>query len=184
MQSLINSLVLDNSSTECTVGITVLTKLLPIFAVKASEQLKRLLPSLLVILGRLICWETRQPESSLPALSMVGGRNQDSDVLIEPTIDDPGDPVARDSSAYLPIRPEVEWERLEQTFTGATSAPPLQRYFAFLYYLFPCNTVRFLRRPARYLSRNELESPYTLSWEDALDEDKIRSKSEVGALGR
>ncbi|KAI0703639.1 Hamartin protein-domain-containing protein [Cytidiella melzeri] len=178
LQSIINCLTLDNSSTECTVGITVLTKILPIFAVNACEDLKRLLPSLLLVLGRLVCWETRQPESSLPAFTLLRGRSHETNVLIEPTIDDPGDAVSGDSSAHLPIRPEVEWERLEQTFTGATSAPPMQRYFAFLYYLFPCNTVRFLRAPAFYLNTSGLESPYTMSWEDALDEDKIRSKSE------
>jgi hypothetical protein len=180
MQSVINSLVLDNSSTECAVGITILAKLLPILAVKACDDLKRLLPSLFLVLGRLVCWEAREPESSLPALSLVSGRSQDTDVLIEPTIDDSRDTIAGDSSAHLPIRSELEWERLEQTFTGATSPPPLQHYFAFLYYLFPCNTLRFLRGPAIYLDKNGLESPYTLNWEDALDEDKIRSKSEVG----
>lgn len=171
-------MTLDNSSTECTIGITVVTKLLPIFAVKASEDLKRLLPSFFFILGRLVCWETRHPESSLPALALTGGRGKDVSDLIEPTIDDPHDPV---SVSHLHIRPEVEWERLEQTFTGATSSPPLQHYFAFLYYLFPCNTLRFLRAPAIYLENSGLESPYTKNWEDALDEDKIRSKSEVSA---
>ncbi|KAI0093876.1 hypothetical protein BDY19DRAFT_919402 [Irpex rosettiformis] len=178
MQSIINSLTLDNSSTECTIGITVLTKLLPIYAVKASEDLKRLLPSLFFVLGRLVCWETRHSESTLPALSLTGGRGQDVDVLIEPTIDDARDSIIGDSSAHLPIRTEVEWVRLEQTFTGATSPPPLQRYFALLYYLFPCNTLRFLRLPAVYLEKSGLESPYTSIWEEALDEDKIRSKSE------
>ncbi|KAI0818775.1 hypothetical protein BC629DRAFT_1579276 [Irpex lacteus] len=134
MQSVINSLTLDNSSTECTIGITVVTKLLPIFAVKASEDLKRLLPSFFFILGRLVCWETRHPESSLPAWpSQAGGQRRQRSH--RPAIDDPHDPV---SVSHLHIRPEVEWERLEQTFT----------------------------------------EPYTKNWEDALDEDKIRSKSE------
>lgn len=178
MQSLINCLVLDNSSTECTVGITVLTKLLPIFAVKACEDLKRILPSLLLVLARIVCWEARQTET-LPALSFAAGRGRDTDVLIEPTIDDPQDYMKLDSGSRLPIHPELQWQRLEQTFISASSAPPLQQYFAFLYYLFPCNTLRFLRGPALYLSKSGFESPYTLSWEDALDEDKIRSKSEV-----
>ena len=160
----------------------MLTKLLPIFAVKVSEDLKRLLPSFFFVLARLVCWETRHSESTLPALSLTGGRAQDADVLVEPTIDDSRDSITGDSSAHLPIRPEVEWVRLEQTFTGATSPPPLQRYFAFLYYLFPCNTLRFLRNPAAHLEKSGLESPYTVNWEEALDEDKIRSKSEVGGF--
>ncbi|KAI0085382.1 hypothetical protein BDY19DRAFT_996910 [Irpex rosettiformis] len=125
---------------------------------------------------------TRHSESTLPALSLTGGRGQDVDVLIEPTIDDARDSIIGDSSAHLPIRTEVEWVRLEQTFTGATSPPPLQRYFTLLYYLFPCNTLRFLRLPAVYLEKSRLGSPYTSIWEEALDEDKIRSKSEDSSI--
>ncbi|KAG6376377.1 hypothetical protein JVT61DRAFT_2362 [Boletus reticuloceps] len=57
MNSLLNSLLLDNSSTTCTIGLTMLVKLLPIFAVKACEELKIFLPRLFAILARTICWE-------------------------------------------------------------------------------------------------------------------------------
>lgn len=159
-------------------GITVLTKLLPIFAVKACEDLKSLLPTLLLVLARIVCWETRQPET-LQSPPSLAGRGRHADVLIEPTIDDPQDHIKLDTGSRLPVRSDLQWERLEQTFVSASSAPPLQQYFAFLYYLFPCNTLRFMRGPALYLSKLGLESLYTVSWEDALDEDKIRSKSEV-----
>lgn len=179
MQSLIYCLIFDNSASECTVGITVLTKLLPIFAVKACEELKRLLPSLLVVLARIVCWETR-PDYTLPGLALEASRGRDPDSLIEPIVEDPRDILTSDSGNRLPIRPELEWERLDQTFVGASStAPPRQQYFAFLYYLFPCNTIRFLRGAVSYLVDSGLESTYTVGWEEALDEDKIRSKSEV-----
>ncbi|CCM02390.1 uncharacterized protein FIBRA_04488 [Fibroporia radiculosa] len=82
--------------------------------------------------------------------------------------------------AYTPpIREDIEWVRLEQTFDGGTSsAPSAHRYFTALYYLFPCNVIRFLRYPVRYLSDSGLDSPYTIGWDEALDEDKIRSTSE------
>lgn len=179
MQSLIYCLIFDNSASECTVGITVLTKLLPIFAVRACEDLKRLLPSLLVVLSRIVCWETR-PYYTLPDMALEATRGRDSNSLVEPVVEDQRDMPSSDGSNRLPIRQELDWERLDQTFVGASStAPPRQQYFAFLYYLFPCNTIRFLRGAVSYLLESGLESPYSVEWEEALDEDKIRSKSEV-----
>ncbi|GJE86936.1 hypothetical protein PsYK624_030190 [Phanerochaete sordida] len=178
MQSLIHCLVFDNSATECTVGVTVLTKLLPILAVKACDDLKRLLPQLLVVLARIICWETR-PYYTLPDLALEGVRGRDPDTLVEPVIEDQRDIPQADNANRLAIRADLEWERLEQTFIGASAtAPPRQQYFAYLYYLFPCNTVRFLRGPVSWLAESDVETVYTISWEEALDEDKIRSKSE------
>ena len=182
MQSLIYCLIFDNSASECTVGITVLTKLLPIFAVKACEDLKRLLPSLLVVLARIICWEAR-PYYALPDLALEAARGRNPGSLVEPIVEDLRDIHNHDGGNRLPIRPDLEWERLDQTFIGASStAPPRQQYFAFLYYLFPCNTIRFLRGAVSYLSESEFESPYTFGWEEALDEDKIRSKCEASIL--
>lgn len=178
VQSLLYALILDNSSTECTVGITILTKLLPVFAVKACEDLKRLLPWLFVVLARIVCWETRHPYT-LPDLAAEAQRGAQDD-LVEPVVEDKRDEFVLDNGNRLPVRDDLGWNRLDQTFTGATSsAPPRQQYFAFLYFLFPCNTVRFLRGPVSYLSKFSLESPYTMDWDQALDQDKIRSKSEV-----
>ncbi|KAI0721023.1 Hamartin protein-domain-containing protein [Cerioporus squamosus] len=160
MTSLLHCLVFDTSSTACTVALTTLIKLLPIFAVKACEQLKRLLPLLLVVLARIICWKERpSPETAI-----------DSD-----TEDD----AVAGTTQNLPIREDIGWNPLELTFDGPQSkAPSAHRYFTFLYYLFPCNTIRFLRYPVKYLDDNGLESLYAVDWERALDEDKIRSKSE------
>lgn len=83
----------------------------------------------------------------------------------------------------MPIREDLGWNALELTFDGPQSkAPSAHRYFTFLYYLFPCNTIRFLRYPVKYLDDNGLESLYAVDWEQALDEDKIRSKSEVSRI--
>lgn len=171
MNSLLNSFLLDNSSTICTIGLTVLVKLLPIFAVKACEELKILLPRLFVVLARIICWEERS-SSILPPPLLVDDDGGHSGA---------GQQADQYGGLAVPeLRTELGWERLELTLTGS-SAPPSDAYFSCLYYLFPCNLLRFVRGPAAYLRDREYESPYTVSWDDALDEDNIRSKLEVCA---
>ena len=165
MSSLLNSLLLDKSSTVCAIGLNFLVNLCPVFAVEACEQLKSMLPTLLVILARILCWKERQCSSVL-----------DQDVDNSTDTDD----QVSVSHVDLRTRPQQDWERLDTTFrTGRSSAPPLRRYFTILYYLFPCNVLLFLRTPVAHLTQHHVESPYDSDWEDALDEDEIRSKSEV-----
>lgn len=179
LDSLLNSLLLDNSSTVCTIGLTVIVKLLPIFAVKASEKLKMMLPRLLAILARIICWKER----SVPKPAFEEGA-EDTD---ESFANADAQGLAYNeftASCNLPLRPELGWERLELMFNAASSTPPPGIYFSCLYYLFPCNLLRFLRGPSAYLNDRQYESPFSISWEDALDEDNIRSKSESLLRGR
>lgn len=171
MDSLLRSLLLDNSSTLCTTGLTILVKLLPIFAVHACESLRRLLVQLLAVLVRIICWKERplsaSTSSALQQDEMPPGAEADLDHELE-------------DDRPLHVRPELAWERLEMTFNATASIAPSPRaLFTSLYYLFPRNTLRFLREPTNYLAECGVETPYTVSWEDALDEVKIRSKSEV-----
>ncbi|KAI1795805.1 hypothetical protein LXA43DRAFT_989612 [Ganoderma leucocontextum] len=174
MTSLIYSLTFDNSSTVCTIALTILIKLLPIFAVKASGHLKNLLPLLLVVLARILCWRERHSAPLLP-----GVPDQDDMNSEETPASDTGEEGASEGTRPLPIREDLDWTRLELTFDGpASGAPSAHRYFTFLYYLFPCNTIRFLRYPVKYLHDSGLESVYALDWEAALDEQQIRSKSE------
>ncbi|KAL6300529.1 Hamartin protein-domain-containing protein [Sparassis latifolia] len=156
--SLLHCMLFDNSSSECTIGLTVFTKLLPILAVKACQHMKRHLPHLLAVLARIVCWRVRRP---------AHGEDEQDDSHLHPSVPAP------------PIREDIGWVRLEQTFEGsASSAPSPHRYFTFLYYLFPCNVIRFLRYPVTYLKQNGLDSPYAVDWDEALDEDQIRSRSE------
>ncbi|KAH7914969.1 hypothetical protein BJ138DRAFT_242278 [Hygrophoropsis aurantiaca] len=177
MDYLLNSLLLDNSSTVCTIGITVLVKLLPIFAVQACEHLKVMLPRLLAILARIICWKERSgsPPASTDTLSADEDFVTDVPEVTTDIVDTP---------TVLALRSDLLWERLELTFNVASSAPPSGTYFSFLYYLFPCNLLRFFRAPAAYLNDRGYETPYTVSWDEALDEDNIRSKSEFLLRGR
>ncbi|KAH9842596.1 Hamartin protein-domain-containing protein [Rhodofomes roseus] len=170
--TILHSLLFDNSSTVAVVALTVLTKLLPIFAVKATDKLKRYVPLLVLVLARVVCWRERQdPAQSEPPLDSEGTSESGNVSDVEEGLPD---------AAYtLPISEDINWERLEQTFLGgASSAPSAHRYFTMLYYLYPCNTLRFLRYPKQYMADFGCENPYAVDWEEVLDEPQIRSKSE------
>lgn len=176
MQSLLHSLILDNSSTACSIGLNVLTKLLPMMAVHACEELKGYLPQLFLILARVLCWKSRPPSptSFIPA-------DLPPDLVKDLTADDvDSEPEEVPDNSGMRIRSDLDWQRLELLFsTTIPFEPPAEHLFSFVYYLFPCNTLRFLRFPVPYLTESNLETPYALPWDKALDEGLIRSKSEV-----
>lgn len=173
MSSILKSLLLDDSSVICTVGLTVLVKLLPVLAVHARKYFRHLLPHLLAVLVRMICWKDRpvsnHPCSFATALQLYDSTpEEDIDIHHELEDDKP-----------LRIRPDLGWERLESDIDATTSSAPSPRsLFTNMYYLFPRTTLRFLKEPAHCLAEWEIASPYTVSWEEALDEVKIRSKCE------
>ncbi|KAL0947043.1 hypothetical protein HGRIS_013186 [Hohenbuehelia grisea] len=165
--SLLMSLLVDNSTTVCNVGLTVLAKLLPMFAKHACEDLKSMLPRLLAILARMMCWVERPPP---PIRSGPDdGPDEKEEQELEAQI-----------SVRAMLRDDIEWTRLEMTFDATRSFPPSpRRYFTMLYYLFPCNVIRFLRKPFKHLADTQLESPYTIGWEEVLKERELRVKSEA-----
>jgi hypothetical protein len=165
MTSVLSSLMLDKSSTACTAGLTLLVKLLPIFAVHAREVLKSMLPRLLAVLARLMCWKER-PASGLP------------------TDDHPNEEVEQELenevNRVIPIRSTFNWRRLDMTFNATPSLPPSPRpFFTALYYLYPSNVVKFLSNPPAYLVEHSCPNPYTLEWHEVCVEDEIRRRSEV-----
>ncbi|KAI0725152.1 hypothetical protein C8Q72DRAFT_786064 [Fomitopsis betulina] len=168
--TILHSLLFDNSSTVAVIALAVLTKLLPIFAVKATEQLKRYVPLLVLVLARVVCWRERpapKPTKTPDDSASEFGRASDEDEGLPEEV-------------YMPpIHEDITWERLEQTFLGgASSAPSPHRYFTMLYYLFPCNTIRFLRYPLRYVTQIQCDNPYAVGWDVVLDEPQIKSRSE------
>lgn len=172
ISSILFSLFLDTSSTVCTAGLTLLVKLLPIFAVHARDKLRSMLPRLLAILARILCWKERPPSASPAPL------DEPPDAEFEQELEN-------EANRLLPIRSDLEWTRLELTFNATTSMPPSPRaYFTILYYLYPSNVLKFLRGPIVYLVSNAVRSPYTLDWDKALLEDEIRRKSEVRTTQR
>ncbi|KAJ7285718.1 hypothetical protein C8J57DRAFT_1285608 [Mycena rebaudengoi] len=166
MSSLLYSITLDKSSTLCTISLSLIIKLLPIFAVEACPGLKSILPKLLAILARIMCWKERPPLSTQTSA-------EDGVPVVEQQLEE-------DTGPALHVRDDLSWEVLELSFDSTvSSAPSPRQFFTVLYYLFPCNVLRFLRAPVLHLTKNNVESPYTVSWDEVLDEKKIRSKSET-----
>lgn len=63
---------------------------------------------------------------------------------------------------------------------SVSSRPPdPKHYFTFLYGVYPCNVIHFIRHPERYLAANPCESPYELPWDEIIDEDELKSRSRV-----
>ncbi|KEP48690.1 hamartin protein [Rhizoctonia solani 123E] len=147
--SLLFSLQVDRSTTAFSIGITSLIMLLPALAVDAPAQLNAHLPALLTILGRVVCWKLR-----------------------------PGGEVKQSKRKWWNVRDDLEWKRLGTSFESAAVAPSETRlYFTFMYGLYPCNTIAFLRSPVAFLRAHEHVSMFTHDWDEVLDEDEIKSCS-------
>lgn len=176
MSSILTSLLVDDSTTACTISLTMLTKLLPIFAVKACPALKRLLPQLFAVLARILCWPEGAPSTSTHT-PLPDGTESDEDHGTDGG-ETPGQ--ATETKRTLDANLDLQWERLDLSLDStATSVPSPERYFTFLYFLFPCNLIAFLRDPVGYLAERKVERPYVVDWEDALDHEQIKTKSEV-----
>lgn len=167
LNSLILSLELDNSSTACAVGLSFFAKLFLLFAFHAPHVLKNNLPRFLMIFARMVCWEARHP-------SIFLFPNTEWSEDVEHT-----EKVGQDDSVLTHNCSHLEWDRLESTFESTLStAPSVDLYFTHLYYLFPRNVLEFIRSPVAYLEQAGTECPHASGWAEALDEDKIRKKSE------
>jgi hypothetical protein len=166
MRSLQYSLLLDYSSTVCTIGISLFVKLLPFFAAYAREDLKNMLPTLLAILARLMCWKDRPP--------IAGRDSNDTDVVFERELEN-------EANRVFSISPHINWERLEMTFNlnPHPPSPSSRPLFTVLYYLYPANLLIFLRTPVKYLITSAVDCPFKQTWEQTLDQDQIRRTSEV-----
>ena len=180
MSSILTSLLVDNSTTACTISLAVLTKLLPIFAVKDCSALKRLLPQLFAILARILCWPEGTPPTSTHSPLPEGTASDEEQSTVGGEYSGQVIDVKRALDANL----DLQWVPLESSVdsTGA-SAPSPERYFTFLYFLFPCNLIAFLRDPVGYLAERNVERPYAVDWEDALDHEQVKTKSEVRFSG-
>jgi hypothetical protein len=159
LSSLFLSLLYDNCSISCTIGLTILVKLLPMLAVHASTELKTMIPRLFAVFARVLCWKER--------LSMN---------------DNESDAGFADNDKNLQIPVDTKWQRLELKFGISSSPPSAVRLFTYLYYLFPCNTLRFLRGPIEYFAESSFECPYVGGWAEALDVIEIMTRSEVTHL--
>ncbi|KAI5124581.1 hypothetical protein M0805_003100 [Coniferiporia weirii] len=181
MTSIFRSLEVDNSSTVCAVELSLLVKILPAAAITAYGPLKTDLPRLFGILGRVLCWKSRGDRSAqVGEVSYSDLLDYDDQTLVTEMEGKESEDETEDFKEHwqtkLNVREDLSWKRLERTFDLSTSSLPVPRqFFAFLYFIFPCNIIHFLRNPSAYLQRNGLESPWTVDWEDALDDLQIRT---------
>ena len=151
LDSLVLSLELDRSSTACAVGLTLVSKLLPLLAVHASGTLMSRLPQFISILARVSSWHTGAPQD-----------------------------VIEDETLILPdVNPDLHWQPLTFTFNLAAFVPETDRYFSQLYYLFPWNLVKFARDPVEYVEQSGFECPYTAGWTAVLNKVAIRTRIEA-----
>jgi hypothetical protein len=151
LDSLVLSLELDRSSTACAIGLTLLSKLLPLLAVHAPSTLISRLPQFISILARVSSWHTGAPQDDI-----------EHEALILPD-----------------VNPDLHWQPLPFTFNLAASAPETDRYFSQLYYLFPWNLVKFARDPVDYVERGGFECPYTAGWTAVLNKSAICTRIEA-----
>ena len=157
----------------------MLTKLLPIFAVKDCAALKGLLPQLFAILTRILCWPEGTSATMIhPSLPEGTASDEEHGALGNEYLGQ-----ATEAKRTLDANPDLQWEGLDLSLdSSAAPAPSPQRYFTFLYFLFPCNLIAFLRDPIGYLTERKVERPYAVDWEEALDHEQIKTKSEVWYL--
>ena len=151
LDSLVLSLELDQSSTVCAVGLTLVSKLLPLLAVHAPKNLISRLPQFISILARVSSWHTGTPQDT--------------------TEDGAPSPPS--------VNPDLHWYPLTFTFNLAAFAPETDRYFSQLYYLFPQNLVKFARDPVGYVEQSGFECPYTAGWTAVLNKVAIRARVEA-----
>ncbi|KDQ10321.1 hypothetical protein BOTBODRAFT_147832 [Botryobasidium botryosum FD-172 SS1] len=155
-------LQIDNSTSLFALLIHCLNMILPTLTVCETGKARVVLPCMLATLGRALCWRKRTKDD--------GGVGQI-----------PVDIRSTSEGRALQIKPDLGWTRLESTFDTTVSPPPpdVRQYFTFLYGLWPCNTLAFLRDPAAYLGTAGFESPFTTGWNEAFEVDQIRARGKT-----
>jgi hypothetical protein len=177
--TLLASLQLDGDGVVLTAGVALLVRLLPMFAQHAPGALRALVPRLMRVLARLVCFTGPAPDDATADDVLASSSPVDSSVDMDVT----GSPQAALYAAPVPLPGDAElaWRPLEHPSDTPPAVPDVRRLFTFLYYLFPCNIIRFLRGPVAYLVAHKIPTPYSRSWADALDEAQIKSRTEVRA---
>jgi hypothetical protein len=186
--SLLLSLQVDKSTTVFSVGIAVLIMIFPKLAIEAPEALNAALPRLFSILARVVCW-AQAPDTVLGPGKPGGDLTDSSSETSSPLA------TERFRKTYQLVK-EVEWSilgmiyirrftflktfSLESSFDLAARSPPdANLFFQFLYGLWPCNTLVFLRNPVEYLKSADILCPFVGGWEEVIDTDEIHSKMKV-----
>lgn len=131
--SMLKSLMFDNSTTLIAISVTNLIMLLP----RICTSLPKFLPQLFYIFARAICWD------------------QLRDLRKKQSIDA--------FAYAAPTRTVADgWDCVDYTFSKL-SAPPSNpqtgAFFTSLYGLYPCNFLKFLHKPYVYFNDNQFKIP-------------------------
>lgn len=184
MDSMLRSLEIDNSASVCAVELSILVKVIPALTIRAYDPFKDIMARLFAVLGRVLCWKARtrrSPDIRVPYSDLL---DYNDEALVSELERKEAEEELEDFQeswqVKLKIREDLQWKRLERTFDMSTSSNPSPRhFFAMLYFIFPCNVIRFLRNPSSYLMEKNVESPWTVGWDEALDDSQIRSAATV-----
>ncbi|KAG2189451.1 hypothetical protein INT44_004593 [Umbelopsis vinacea] len=147
--SMLKSLMYDNSTTLIAISVTNLIMLLP----RICAYLSPFLPKLFYIFARAVCWD------QLRDFRQNSGSTQDASLAPREA-----------SSKNIQID---GWDVLDYTFSKLAAPPSNPRtgaFFTSLYGLYPCNFTSFLHAPYAYFGRNEFNLP------EQFDEDTFRSR--------
>ncbi|KDN51454.1 hypothetical protein K437DRAFT_52180 [Tilletiaria anomala UBC 951] len=160
------SLQLDTSSTVVSLGITVLVMMMPHIPDWIANGGAGGLPTFLSIFSRILDWRKLD----------IGWEHQAGDGHdAERHVKDEGFAEVNRLAKRLNIRSDIEWQRVVDK--GPAIPPDPMQFFTFLYGLFPCNTIRFLRAPIAYLRKACYESPFEGDWENIIDERAIQMRA-------
>ncbi|KAG2203494.1 hypothetical protein INT47_008221 [Mucor saturninus] len=132
-ESMLKSLMYDNSTTLIAISVTNLIMLLP----RICTSLPKFLPQLFYIFARAICWDQLRDLR----------KKQSSEAF----------------AYASPNRTVADgWDCVDYTFSKL-SAPPSNPqtgpFFTSLYGLYPCNFLKFLHKPYAYFKENEFMIP-------------------------
>ncbi|KAF9135536.1 hypothetical protein BGW39_002284 [Mortierella sp. 14UC] len=175
--SLLLSLKNDTSPLIVSLGLMTLIMLMPRIPAALNDRL----PELFLILSRMLCWpRSRQQlmavayqegnnltgqtlksfdefeESNIATTSGTTSSTQGTEAKAEEVTSSPDDIEYEDISLYSH---GIRWRRYGPAMPGGTSegAPDPTAIFSFLYGMYPCNLLKFLHSPRKYLS--EQSSP-------------------------
>ncbi|MCO5565881.1 hypothetical protein L7F22_019556 [Adiantum nelumboides] len=165
---LLMSLQLDTSKTAAALGAFALSTLIPHIPNWIANGGAGGLPALLSILARIVDWRKLGPKWEDRENALLDNEGKEMEEWAQ---------VQR-ISRRLNVRSDIQWKRLGTDSDNiAPAAPDAERLFTFLYGIFPCNVIRFLRAPVDYLRKAEYETPFEADWDDIIDEIAVQNSS-------
>ncbi|KAF9583616.1 hypothetical protein BGW38_009031 [Lunasporangiospora selenospora] len=156
----------DTSPVIVSLGLMTLIMLMP----RIPSTLNDRLPDLFLILSRTICWPRSMHQ--LATLANQGGNNMTGPTMqaFDEFDDEEAEAASRSKQSSLESLSDhveyediplyiygIRWRRYGPKVPGGDpeGAPDPIAIFSFLYGMFPCNLLQFLRAPRQYLSKTQ-----------------------------